>query len=100
VGSGRSDIEEEWPARVNGLDLLHPGNRLVSDLGGQVIVWIGRPRYAVAVLVEDWLELTRVSGIEALEIIKAQTISPAVEWADLTRFSSGRVVVFTDPPVA
>jgi hypothetical protein len=41
--------------------------------------------------------LTRVAGVEAVEIIEAETIGPAVEWANLARLPNGCVVVLADP---
>ena len=62
-----------------------------------MIVRIVRPRNAIAVLVEDWLVLARVPGIEAVEVVEAEAIGPSVEGSDLTGFPDRRVVVFADP---
>ena len=51
-GAGR-DVEEERPVRGDALDLAHPGDGVVGDVGGQVVVRVGRGRHQVPVLVED-----------------------------------------------
>ena len=79
---------------VDDFHLLHPGDRLVGDVGGEVIVRIVRPRNAIAVLVEDSLVLARVPGIEAVEVVEAEAIGPSVEGSDLTGFPDRRVAVF------
>jgi hypothetical protein len=91
------EIEEEWPSRIDDLHLLHPGDRPVREVGGKMIVGIARARHAVAVLVKDRLVLARVAGVEAVEVIEAEAIRPAVERADLARLPDRRVVVLADP---
>src|SRR4029077_666645 len=49
------------------------------------------------VLKENRLKLTRVAGIETVEVIKTDTAGPVVKWTNLAGFPRGCVVILADP---
>ena len=49
------------------------------------------------VLKENRLKLTRVAGIETVEVIKTETAGPVVKWTDLAGFPCRCVVILADP---
>src|SRR5262249_34922854 len=79
------------------LRLPHPGNRLVGDVGGQVIVRIRGGRHEIAILEEDRVPVVHVTGIEPVEIVEAEAVHPAVEGTGGARLPGGRIVVLADP---
>ena len=70
---------------------------MVRDVRGQMIIRISRARHPVPVLKENRLELTRVPGIESVEVIESKTTRPVIERADFARLPRRRVVILSDP---
>src|SRR3954469_4448087 len=70
---------------------------MIRQVIGQVIVRISRTRYAVVVFVEHRLELARVPAVEAVEVIKAKSVCPAIERTDFAGFPRRCVVVLSEP---
>src|SRR5262245_45685834 len=97
MSRGGSDIEEERAIGVDDLHLLHPGDRLVGDVGGEMIVGVTRARHAVAVFIEDRLVLARIAGVEAIEIVEAEPIGPTIKGTDFAGLPDWRVVVLANP---
>ena len=56
------DIEEIRLVGRDAFRLAHPGDGLIGDVGGQVIVRIGRSRNEIAILVEDWIPMVHVAA--------------------------------------
>ena len=95
-GAGR-DVKKERPPRRDAFRLANPRDRLIGDIGREVIVRVGRPRDEIAVLVEDGIPMVHVAGVEAVEVVEAQAVGPAVERAGRARLPGRRVVVLADP---
>ena len=75
------DVEEERLVGRDALDLADPGDGLVGDVVGQVVVRVGRGGDEVAVLVEDRVPVVHVAGVEAVEVVEPEPVGPAVERA-------------------
>ena len=91
------DVQEERPVRGDALDLAHPGDGLVGEVGRQVVVRVGRGRDEVPVLVQHRVPVVHVAGVEAVEVVEPEAIGPAVERAGGARLPGRRVVVLADP---
>jgi hypothetical protein len=44
-----------------------------------------------------WLPLARFTSYETVEVVKAHSIRPLIEWSGLARLVEGCVVVFAEP---
>src|SRR2546430_17461676 len=62
-----------------------------------MIIRIARARNSVFVFKEDGFELTRVSGVEAVEIIESEPAWPMIERTNFAGFPRRRVVIFSNP---
>ena len=93
----RRDVEEERAGRVDFLLALHPRNGMIGEIVRDVIIRVSRARNPVMVLEEDGLKLAGVSGVEAVEVVEAQTAGPVVERTDFAGLPCRSVVVLADP---
>jgi hypothetical protein len=91
------DVEKERPVRRDALHLAHPGDGLVGEVFGQVVIRVGRGGDEVAVLVEDRVPVVHVAGVEAVEVVEPEPVGPAVERAGGTGLPRRSVVVLADP---
>src|SRR5262249_43703955 len=97
VSCTRRYIEKEWPIGSDALDLAHPADGMVGEVGGQVVVWITGGRDEVPVLVEHRVPVVHVAAVETIEIIEPEPVSPTIEWPGCASFPNRRVVVLADP---
>ena len=62
-----------------------------------MVVGILRARDEISVLVEDGIPVVHVPGVEAVEVVEAESVGPVVEGAGGAGLPRGCVVVLTDP---
>ncbi len=97
VGRAGGDVEEIGLVGRDGLGLAHPGDGLVGEICGQVIVGVGGGRNQIAVPVEDRVPVVHVAGVETVEVVEPKPVGPAVERARGAGLPSGGIVVLADP---
>ena len=92
-----SDIEEKRLVRRDACDLARPGDRLVGQVGGQVVVGVRTLGNEVPVLVQARVPVVHVAGVESIEVVKPEAVGPAVEGPGGTRLPRRGIMVLADP---
>ncbi len=97
VGGSGSDVEEEGTSWRDAGGLSDPCDGFVGDVGGEVVVGILGARDKISVLIKDGIPVVHVPGIEAVEVVEAESVGPVVEGAGGAGLPCGSVVVLADP---
>src|SRR5580698_9177277 len=86
VRSTWSVIEKERLLRRNRVHLMEPADGLISHIGRERITLFRRMRrfYGNGIAKESRIVLVVVSSKKAIEVLKAKTCRPAVEWSRRT----------------
>ena len=92
MGCARCPVHQEGLVWRVGLVFVQPGDGVVGQVGGQVILGIVRRLDRVGVLNEPRLPLRSFTGKEAIEILEAVSRGPTVERTHGSCLSGGRVV--------
>ena len=98
VGRARSEVHEKRLVGHQRLLLIHPGDRLVGEILGQVVallgglLWLHRGR----ALVEGWIPLVVLSADEAVEVLEPRAGRPHVEGPHRARLPDRHLVALAE----
>src|SRR5262249_39381343 len=76
MSSTGRDIKEIRFIGRNTLGLAHPGDCFVGKIGGEVIFRVRRSGHKVPILIENRVPMVHIAAVEAVEIIKPQSVGP------------------------
>src|SRR5262245_1279805 len=91
-------VDEERLVGRGRVEPLHVGDRLVRQVGGEVVAGLSDPGGNLGrVLEQERRPLVGLTAHEAIEVIEAHANGPLIVWASRAVLITWRIVVFAKP---